>query len=174
MGPLVAAEFAVAVGDLSTFASPDHLAAYAGLAPVPNDSGKRTGNLHRPQRYNRRLRHVFFMAALTAIRDHGPNREYYQRKRAEGRRHQQAVIALARRRVNVLWALLRDNRNFQPDHREGSLTALAAVTVGAPPRTPTRLGDPRPGLSSARHDNECPRTLARSRPSRSAVASGEA
>jgi transposase len=33
MGALVAAEFAVAVGDLSTFAGPDQLAAYAGLAP---------------------------------------------------------------------------------------------------------------------------------------------
>lgn len=39
--------------------------------------------------------------------------EYYQRKRAEGRKHQQALIALARRRVDVLWALLRDNRCFQ-------------------------------------------------------------
>jgi transposase len=46
MGPLVAAEFTVAVGDLSTFPSADHLAAYAGLAPVPRDSGKRTGNMH--------------------------------------------------------------------------------------------------------------------------------
>ncbi len=113
MGPLVAAEFTVAVGDLSTFPSADHLAAYAGLAPVPRDSGKRTGNLHRPQRYNRRLRHVFYMSALTTLKADGPNRTYYQRKRAEGRKHQQALIALARRRVDVLWALLRDNRTFQ-------------------------------------------------------------
>ena len=114
MGPLVSAEFAVAVGDLSTFTSPDHLAAYAGLAPMPRDSGKRSGNLHRPRRYNRRLRHVFYMSALTTLKTDGPNRDYYQRKRAEGRKHQQALIALARRRVDVLWALLRDNRHFQP------------------------------------------------------------
>jgi transposase len=100
MGPLVAAEFTVAVGDLSTFPSADHLAAYAGLAPVPRDSGKRVGNLHRPQRYNRRLRHVFYMSALTTLKTDGPNRTYYQRKRAEGRKHQQALIALARRRVD--------------------------------------------------------------------------
>ncbi|MEH0981896.1 IS110 family transposase [Micromonospora sp. CPCC 205556] len=113
MGPLAAAEFIVAVGDLSTFASADHLAAYAGLAPVARDSGKRTGNLRRPQRYNRRLRHVFYMSALSTLRIDGPNQDYYQRKRAEGRKHQQALIALARRGVNVLWALLRDNRCFQ-------------------------------------------------------------
>jgi transposase len=80
MGPLVAAEFVVAVGDLSTFGSSDHLAAYAGLAPVPHDSGKRTGNMHRPRRYNRRLRHVLYLAALTTLKMDGPNRDYYQRK----------------------------------------------------------------------------------------------
>ena len=83
MGPLVGAEFTVAVGDLSTFPSPDHLASYAGLAPMPRDSGKRSGNLHRPQRYNRRLRHVFYMGAMTTLRIDGPNRDYYKRKRAE-------------------------------------------------------------------------------------------
>lgn len=114
MGAIMTAEFTVAVGDLSTFANPDKLAAYAGLAPMPRDSGKRVGNLQRPRRYNRRLRHVFYMSALTTMRLPGPGRDYYQRKRTEGRRHQQAIIALARRRVNILWALLRDNRPYQP------------------------------------------------------------
>ncbi|WP_189194310.1 transposase [Micromonospora fulviviridis] len=49
-------------------ASPDHLAAYAGLAPVARDSGKRVANLRRPQRYNRRLRHVFYMSSLSTLR----------------------------------------------------------------------------------------------------------
>ena len=35
------------------------------------------------------------------------------RKHAEGKRHTQAVTALARRRVNVLWALIRDRRPFE-------------------------------------------------------------
>jgi transposase len=115
MGPLVGAEFVVAVGDLSTFNGSDQVAAYAGLAPVPHDSGKRTSNLRRPQRYNRRLRRAMFMSAFTSIRTEGPSRTYYQRKRAQGRHHQQAILALARRRVDVLCALLRDNRCFQPD-----------------------------------------------------------
>lgn len=82
--------------------------------PVARDSGRRTGNLHRPKRYNRALRRVFFMSALSSIRTEGPNREFYQRKRNEGLKHVQAVIALARRRVSVLWALLRDRRMFTP------------------------------------------------------------
>ena len=43
----------------------------------------------------------------------GPNRDFYLKKRGEGLKHVQALIALARRRVDVLWALLRDNRVFQ-------------------------------------------------------------
>ncbi|MFF4255901.1 IS110 family transposase, partial [Streptomyces sp. NPDC001663] len=42
------------------------------------------------------------------------SRRFYDRKRAEGKRHSQAVMALARRRVNVLWALLRDGRCYNP------------------------------------------------------------
>ena len=42
----------------------------------------------------------------------GPNRDYYLKKRARGRTHTQAVIALARRRIDVLWALLRDERTY--------------------------------------------------------------
>jgi transposase len=101
------------------------LAAYAGLAPVPHDSGRRVNNLHRPHRYNRDLLRVFYVSALIAAQRPGASRDYYQRKRREGKHHIQVVLALARRRVNVLWALLRDNRPF-------TLT---------PPATPARLDE---------------------------------
>ncbi|WP_433754477.1 IS110 family transposase [Nocardia sp. CA-135398] len=114
IGFRLGAEFLAAAGDPGWFASADHLAAYAGLAPVPNDSGKRTGRLHRPQRYNRALRRVFYMSALTSIRCCPTSRAYYDRKRTEGKGAKGATIALARRRVNVLWALLRDNRTWEP------------------------------------------------------------
>jgi Transposase IS116/IS110/IS902 family len=80
--------------------------------PVPNDSGRRTGNLHRPSRYSRSLRHVFYLSAQTSMMRAGPNRDYYLKKRASGATHSQAVIALARRRIDVLWALLRENRTW--------------------------------------------------------------
>ncbi|MGW0701219.1 IS110 family transposase [Streptomyces sp. NPDC002867] len=112
MGPILGAEFIVAAGDLAAYPDAGHLASAAGLVPVPRDSGRRTGNLHRPKRYSRRLRRVFYLSAQTSIIREGPNRDYYLKKRGEGCKHIQAVIALARRRVNVLWALLRDSRRF--------------------------------------------------------------
>ncbi|CAM5657215.1 Transposase OS=Streptomyces aurantiogriseus OX=66870 GN=GCM10010251_93720 PE=4 SV=1 [Streptomyces aurantiogriseus] len=53
------------------------------------------------------------MSALTSVRYDPNSRAFYDRKRAEGKRHTQAVIALARRRVNVLWALIRDGRFYE-------------------------------------------------------------
>ncbi|MFF4978503.1 IS110 family transposase [Streptomyces sp. NPDC001046] len=114
MGPILGAEFVVAAGDLSAYADAGHLASAAGLVPVPRDSGRRIGNLHRPKRYSRRLRRVFYLSAQTSIIRDGPNRDFYLKKRSEGCKHVQAVIALARRRASVLWALLRDNRAFTP------------------------------------------------------------
>ncbi|MEU6650267.1 transposase, partial [Streptomyces sp. NPDC046900] len=114
IGPLLGAEFvAVTGGDMAFFATPDHLAGFAGLAPAPRDSGRVSGNRHRPTRYHRGLQRVFYMSALISIRNCEESRRFYDRKKAEGKRHTQAVLALARRRVNVLWALLRDGRCYQ-------------------------------------------------------------
>jgi len=111
-GPFLGASLLVGAGDLRAFPSAGHLAAAAGLVPVPNDSGRRTGNLHRPLRYSRPLRHVFYLSAQTSMIRPGPNRDYYLKKRDRGATHSQAVIALARRRIDVLWALLRENRTW--------------------------------------------------------------
>src|SRR5215204_6420715 len=96
MGAILGAEFLVCVGDISAFESADRLAAYAGLVPAARDSGKRVGNHRRMRGGNTTLKRVF-----------------YDRKRAEGKRHTQALIALARRRVNVVWAMLRDGTTYE-------------------------------------------------------------
>ncbi|MDX2826700.1 IS110 family transposase [Streptomyces ipomoeae] len=115
LGVIPGAEFLAATGgDMAAFGTPDRLAGFSGVAPVPRDSGKISGNLRRPQRYNRRLQRVFYTSALFSIRYREGSRRFYDRKRAEGKRHTQAVLALARRRVNVLCALLRDGRCYQP------------------------------------------------------------
>lgn len=113
IGTTLGAELLAATGgSLDAFPTPDRLAAFAGVAPAPRDSGQVSGNLHRPKRYHRRLQRVFYTSALVSIRCDPNSRRFYDRKRAEGKRHVQAVLALARRRVNVLWALMRDRRCY--------------------------------------------------------------
>ncbi|MFD1847474.1 transposase, partial [Arthrobacter flavus] len=123
-GPLLGAEFLGAIGgDLSVFDSVDRLAGVAGLALAPKDSGRIRGNHHRPRRYDRRLLRACYMAAMSSLRSSTASRTYYDRKRAEGKTHVQSVLSLARRRLNVLWAMLRDGTVYKPP---GDLVPLPA------------------------------------------------
>jgi transposase len=108
MGDALGAEFIAATGgDLDAFESRDRLAGFAGLAPAPRDSGRVTGNLRRPRRYNRSLLRVFYLSAMASLKSCAASRIFYSRKRTEGKSHRQALLALARRRLNVLWAMVR-------------------------------------------------------------------
>lgn len=113
MGVVLGTEFLVETGGLSAFDSADSLAAYAGLVPAAHDSGKRVGNDRRPRGGNKVLKRVFYQSAFSSLRSVPESRAFYDRKRAEGKRHTQALIALARRRVNVVWAMLRDGTTFE-------------------------------------------------------------
>ncbi len=113
MGLILGAEFLVAVGDIRAFESADRLAAYVGLVPAARDSGKRVGNNKRMRGGTKVLKRVFYQSAFASLRSAPESRAFYDRKRTEGKRHTQALIALARRRVNVLWAMLRDGTTFE-------------------------------------------------------------
>jgi transposase len=113
-GVVLAATFlANTGGDLAAFENVDRLASVAGLAPAPRDSGRISGNHHRPRRFNRRLMRTCYLAALSSLKSSPASRAYYERKRAEGKSHKQALIALARRRINTIWAMLRDRTTYQ-------------------------------------------------------------
>ena len=98
----------------AAFESADRLAAYdAGLVPAARDSGKRVGNNKRMRGGNKTLKRVFYHSAFASLRSAQESSAFYDRKRGEGKGHHQAVIALARRRVNVLWAMLRDGETYR-------------------------------------------------------------
>ena len=89
------------------FASSAHLEAYAGLALVTRRSGSAIRGEHPSRRGNKVLKRTLFLSAFAALRD-PVSRAYYERKIQQGKRHNQALIALARRRCDVLFAMLRD------------------------------------------------------------------
>jgi transposase len=113
IGVRTAARILLEVGDGTAFATPGHLAAYAGLAPVTRRSGSSIRGEHPPRGGNKQLKRAFFLAAFAALTD-PINRAYYDRKRAEGKRHNAALICLARRRCDVLFAMLRHKTPYQP------------------------------------------------------------
>ena len=97
------------------FATAGHLAAYAGLAPVTRRSGTSIRGERRPQRGNRRLKRALYLSAFASLKD-PTSRQYYDRKRAENKSHQNALMALARRRCDVLYAMMRDSAVYDQNH----------------------------------------------------------
>lgn len=116
MGAVLTAELIAFAGDLARFRSPAALAAAAGLAPVLRQSGH-ARTLRRARRGDRDLKRVLYQSAFCAFSSHPESRAYYDRKRREGKHHVQAVIALARQRTNVLWAMIVTNTAYNPNHR---------------------------------------------------------
>ena len=100
------------IGDGSAFATAGHLAAYAGLAPVTRRSGSSIRGEHPSRGGNKHLKRALFLSAFAALHD-PDSRAYYDRKRAAGKKHNAALICLARRRVDVLHAMLRNGTYYQ-------------------------------------------------------------
>ena len=113
MGVRTGARILLEVGDGSSFPTPGHLAAYAGLAPVTRRSGSSIRGEHPSRGGNKNLKRAMFLSAFAALSD-PTSRAYYDRKRAQGKKHNAALICLARRRCDVIYAMLRDATPYQP------------------------------------------------------------
>lgn len=115
MGAALTAEFLAEAGGITRFPTADQLASAAGLAPVLKQSGK-VRYLRRSTAGDKALKRVFYQSAFVATGCDPASKAFYRRKRSEGKRHHQAVLALARRRVNVLHAILRTRTPYRSTH----------------------------------------------------------
>ncbi|MFI5910694.1 IS110 family transposase [Dactylosporangium sp. NPDC051541] len=68
---------------------------------------------HPPKGGNKQLKLMFFRSAFASLA-HPPSRAYCDRERAQGKRHNAALVRLARRRVDILHAMLRTRITYQP------------------------------------------------------------
>lgn len=118
MGATLTAEFIAEAGGIRRFPSPDQLAAAAGLAPILKQSGK-VRYLTRARGGNKALKRVLYQSAFCSLA-RPESQAFYARKRREGKRHHQALICLARRRVDVLHAILRTREPYRTDFRKAA------------------------------------------------------
>jgi transposase len=118
MGVTLTAEFIAEAGSIDRFPTPDRLAAAAGLAPALKQSGK-VRYRQRAHGGNKTLKRVFFQSAFCSL-SHPASKAFYARKRAERKTHHQAVLALARRRVDVLHAMPRNRTHYQLRHAKAA------------------------------------------------------
>jgi transposase len=112
IGARTGARILTEIGDINRFPTPGHLAAYAGLAPVTRQSGSSIAGEHKSRRGNHRLKNALWLSAFCSLH-HEPSKAYYARKRAQGKRHNAAIVCLARRRCDVIHAMLRNGTTYE-------------------------------------------------------------
>lgn len=123
IGVKIGTAILVEIGDISNFETAGHLASYAGLAPVTKQSGSSLKSETRSRRGNRRLKDALFLAAFCSIRAGGEDAVYYAKKRADGKRHNAAVICLANRKTRALFHMLTNEQPYlTPAERKPAAT----------------------------------------------------
>lgn len=119
-GILVVSRLVGEVKDIKRFATSSKLAKHAGLAPMEYSSGKSKN--HRNSRWgNRQLNKVFYRIALSQIgvckNEAAVN--YYEKKLKEGKSKSYALKLLARRNVDIVFAMMRDNSDYDLERHLG-------------------------------------------------------
>ena len=132
IGTLNAAKILAHVGDVHRFRSAAAFASYTGTAPIEASSGDVVR--HRPSRAgDRQLNCCLHTMAITQIRHPGPGKTYYERKRAGGKSHKEALRCLKRRLSDAVYRqLMRDVVNQKaagPRGQQGATTESSAAST---------------------------------------------
>jgi len=111
-GPTCAAELTGEIGALQRFASEASLALYLGMCPLSDDSGQCQGS-RQPRQVNGRAKAAMMVAVARHMEQVPQSRAYYDKKRAQGKKHNQAIRALGRQLVRVMYAMLSYDRDYE-------------------------------------------------------------
>lgn len=110
-GPVCSATLAGEIGNIERFTTEASLALYIGMTRLDNSSGKYIGTKNTRQ-VNTHARNAMMTAAARHINHTAQSRRYYDKKIAEGKSHNQAVRALGRHLVRVIWSMLKNEREY--------------------------------------------------------------
>jgi len=110
-GPISSATLAGEIGTLDRFDSEASLALYTGMTRLDNSSGKSVGTKNTRQ-VNTQARAAMMTATARHIDNVPESRIYYDKKRGEGKTHNQAVRALGRHLIRVIWSMLKQRRDY--------------------------------------------------------------
>jgi transposase len=103
IGGIAGATLLSEVGDIERFRKESSLSAYCGVSPVPWQSGIGRIRTKRRKRYSRRLKGILYFISLSQIRINPESRAYYERKIKEGKTHWQAMNALSRQLIKIIY-----------------------------------------------------------------------
>lgn len=111
-GQTCSAELAGEIGTLDRFASEASLALYIGMAVLDNSSGVYRGS-KTPRQVNRRAKAAMMTAVARHVNHVPTSKTYYDKKRAEGKTHNQAIRSLGRHLTRVIWSIIKQQRDYE-------------------------------------------------------------
>jgi transposase len=100
------------VGDFSKFSTQPEIMKLAGLDLYEISSGKRKGQRRISKRGRGLLRKILFYAAIQMIRKNGIMYDYYARLTGRGMERMRALIAVSRKLLRIIHAIVRDNSDY--------------------------------------------------------------
>uniref|UniRef100_UPI001BDEC265 IS110 family transposase n=1 Tax=Bacillus sp. SM2101 TaxID=2805366 RepID=UPI001BDEC265 len=115
IGGKIAATIISEIGEIERFNNPKKLVAFAGIDPSVHESGQFKARINRiTKRGSSRLRQILYTAVQCGlINARNPRlKEFYDRKREEGKPHKVAVIACANKLIHWIYALLKRKEKF--------------------------------------------------------------
>lgn len=114
VGKQVAVHTIVATKGFRKFKTGRQFACHSGVAPFAYTSGTSQRSRNKvSHRANKKLKTLFHMAALSAIKMKGEFKDYFERKLAEGKNKMTIINAVRAKIINRIFALIRDNRKYQ-------------------------------------------------------------
>ena len=96
---------------LDRFHSEASLALYSGMTRLENSSGLCAGSKNTRQ-VNSHARAALVTAIARHINQVPESKTYYDKKRAEGKTYNQAVRALGRHMIRVIWSMIQQQRDY--------------------------------------------------------------
>jgi transposase len=112
IGKITTAGLIGEVGDFSKFRTVSEITKLAGLDLFEISSGKHKGKRRISKRGRSHMRKILYLAAISAVRKGSAMHEYYQKCLQKGMVKMKALIAVARKLLRVIFALVRDNKEF--------------------------------------------------------------
>lgn len=115
IGPLSAAVIYAEFGDLSRFASPQKMLAFAGLDPGYFQSGISAHAGHMVKRGSSHLRFTLMNLCVPLMQYNVVFAEYYAKKRAEGKPHRVACTHMVKKLIRIIYTLETRGIDFDPE-----------------------------------------------------------
>jgi transposase len=127
IGPVTAAGLIGEVGDFTKFNTISEVMKLAGLDLYEVSSGKHRGKLRISKRGRPLMRKLLYLAALSTVRKGGVMHDWYQRALGRGMKKTKALVAVSRKLLGIIFALVRDHSVYVENYAKQKLILQEAA-----------------------------------------------